>query len=298
MSFHLAQMIMHTFYLVTCVCIIFLAIRTSLLSDSSCRNIFLKVDTNQKKLLKLLIFYLSITLPLLIISLKILSAKWYWYIIAMEDGPIEYGTSIIYLLACILSFSISKGLYKQRHMLFSLLYFILSVGFIFICLEEVSWGQRIFNVQTPEALMKYNTQKELTLHNMWGRFILHGSYILIGFYGIFARLILPGKIKKRNTSLVNLFVPDYLLVFYFLPVFTLYIYFDYLSPLLVNWFGEIFMWGKGHFIHARDQEPVEFILALGFLFYMMINKYRQVIYEIPGIKVFTQSNQATDTVHS
>jgi hypothetical protein len=275
-----------------------LAVRTSLLSDSFCENIFLKLDTRQKKLIKLLIFFLSIALPLLIISLKILSAKWYWYIIAMEDGPVEYGTSIAYLLACILSFSISKGLYKQGQMFFTLLYVILSVGFIFICMEEVSWGQRIFHVQTPDAFMTYNTQKELTLHNMWGRQLLHGSYIIIGFYGIFARLILPGKIKKHYNSVVNLFVPDYLLVFYFLPVFILYVYYDYLSPLLVSWFGEIFMWGKGHFIHARDQEPVEFLLALGFLFFMMINKYRQVVYEISGSKVFAQSNQATDTLHS
>lgn len=32
--------------------------------------------------------------------------------------------------------------------------------------EEISWGQRIFNIQTPEALNSVNAQGELTVHNI------------------------------------------------------------------------------------------------------------------------------------
>jgi len=32
--------------------------------------------------------------------------------------------------------------------------------------EEISWGQRIFNIQTPKALENANVQKELTIHNL------------------------------------------------------------------------------------------------------------------------------------
>jgi hypothetical protein len=32
--------------------------------------------------------------------------------------------------------------------------------------EEISWGQRIFGIETPEALEEHNVQKELTLHNL------------------------------------------------------------------------------------------------------------------------------------
>lgn len=32
--------------------------------------------------------------------------------------------------------------------------------------EEISWGQRIFNVQTPEALAEINAQEELNVHNI------------------------------------------------------------------------------------------------------------------------------------
>jgi hypothetical protein len=32
--------------------------------------------------------------------------------------------------------------------------------------EEISWGQRIFNIETPEAIKQSNVQQELTIHNL------------------------------------------------------------------------------------------------------------------------------------
>lgn len=32
--------------------------------------------------------------------------------------------------------------------------------------EEISWGQRIFNIATPEALNEFNAQGEITVHNL------------------------------------------------------------------------------------------------------------------------------------
>lgn len=38
--------------------------------------------------------------------------------------------------------------------------------FLFGALEEISWGQRIFQIQTPEVIAEPNLQGEMTLHNM------------------------------------------------------------------------------------------------------------------------------------
>jgi hypothetical protein len=38
-------------------------------------------------------------------------------------------------------------------------------------LEEISWGQRIFNIETPQFLKNINMQKEITIHNLK---IFHG----------------------------------------------------------------------------------------------------------------------------
>ena len=38
--------------------------------------------------------------------------------------------------------------------------------------EEISWGQRIFHIQTPEALAEINMQDEINIHNLN---IFHGK---------------------------------------------------------------------------------------------------------------------------
>lgn len=42
----------------------------------------------------------------------------------------------------------------------------LAVIAFFGAAEEISWGQRIFNIQTPEALARVNVQEEITVHNI------------------------------------------------------------------------------------------------------------------------------------
>lgn len=42
----------------------------------------------------------------------------------------------------------------------------LAVVFFFGAGEEISWGQRVFNIQTPEVLHEINAQDEITVHNI------------------------------------------------------------------------------------------------------------------------------------
>lgn len=42
----------------------------------------------------------------------------------------------------------------------------LALLFFFGAGEEISWGQRIFNIQTPEAIEQQNGQEELNVHNL------------------------------------------------------------------------------------------------------------------------------------
>lgn len=46
-----------------------------------------------------------------------------------------------------------------------------SAGMLFVGMEEIAWGQKLFTFQTPAALQNLNKQQELTLHNLPG---LHG----------------------------------------------------------------------------------------------------------------------------
>ena len=235
---------------------------------------FLEILLRKKGILKTLIFLFPIVFVCCIIIIKDISPMWYRVLVSYEDSPIEYATSIFYFFSFGLSFSIATTFLKRKLFLYSLLYLLLSIGFIFVGGEEISWGQRIFSIETPDFLMTHNYQEEMNLHNI-SFFPLHTLYTIIGFYGAFAWLIIPNKIKAGHISKVNLFVPGCSLFFYFFTVFALYLYYDYLSFIAVSLFGGQWGWGNGHFIDGKDQEAAEFLLSCGFLFFVLINKYRQ-----------------------
>jgi hypothetical protein len=94
-----------------------------------------------------------------------------------EDGIVEMFTAISYFLtACLLFylFIISKSdnnkyFLRTKRNLFFLFFGLLCILFAG---EEISWGQRIFNIENPDFFQKYNRQHELNLHNLS---ILHGS---------------------------------------------------------------------------------------------------------------------------
>ncbi|MEW6401722.1 MAG: hypothetical protein AB1649_07980 [Chloroflexota bacterium] len=47
-----------------------------------------------------------------------------------------------------------------------LVYLGLALVFFFLAAEEISWGQRIFNLATPQALEQQNDQGEINIHNL------------------------------------------------------------------------------------------------------------------------------------
>ncbi len=48
----------------------------------------------------------------------------------------------------------------------NIFYLLLSLFFLLAFLEEISWGQRIFGVETPAIFAKYNHQEEINIHNL------------------------------------------------------------------------------------------------------------------------------------
>jgi len=85
---------------------------------------------------------------------------------AQEDGLVEYSTAIMLFSISILClyrlFTIQKGktmTWKIGTLLFALL-------FLFGAGEEISWGQRIFNVASTEFFIENNAQGETNLHNL------------------------------------------------------------------------------------------------------------------------------------
>ncbi len=107
-----------------------------------------------------------------------------------EDGLVETAGAIFWLLSAILIFTIllknrrNANLLKYRNIIFLFLAF----AFLFAFLEEISWGQRIFNITTPQFVQEINAQGETTIHNLY----------------IFQDVTMDGEIKIHRTSPITI----------------------------------------------------------------------------------------------
>jgi hypothetical protein len=91
-------------------------------------------------------------------------------VINREDGVIEGGTALFFLIASVSSAVLA---WKSPSRMRRLFCGVLAVGF-FLCMgEEMSWGQHLFGWKTPEAVSKVNVQAETNLHNLSGYFADH-----------------------------------------------------------------------------------------------------------------------------
>lgn len=84
-------------------------------------------------------------------------------VLCAEDGPVEYLTALSYLVASCLF--LRAGMSSSTR---SVWYWAYALLFFAVAGEEISWGQRLFDVATPEALVQVNVQGELNLHNVDG----------------------------------------------------------------------------------------------------------------------------------
>lgn len=229
--------------------------------------------------LERLVLWTAALLPLgflaLLVVAKLVAPGGYLYL-AREDGPVEWLTFLVYLAALPFALALARRLVQAQQPLLALLFGLLAFGMFLVAMEEISWGQRVFGVPTPDGLAGINQKQELNFHNIGG-FPLHVAFIAVGFYGAFARLLAPVSLKRRYPLAAELLTPPAFLFLYFFVPMMLYAYYEYLyhrhlAPLGMDW--ETF-WAEGHFVIGKDQEPIELLLALGFLLFVAWNWYRR-----------------------
>jgi hypothetical protein len=97
----------------------------------------------------------------------------------------EWIQFILYSMASVMGVvtwsALKKNIWRKERLIIALF----SIGCFFISLEELSYGQKIFNWQTPSLFIEYNLQQETNLHNSKG-LPLHLFFMAVGFYGGFA----------------------------------------------------------------------------------------------------------------
>lgn len=202
-------------------------------------------------------FFSSLLLILGFITVKLLFPSVYFDII-QEDALLETLQAIVYSLSACCSLVASLCFYHGKHTHFAKLFFIMSVTLALITLEEMSWGQRLFHLETPTFFEKNNRQHEISIHNLAPiHDTIHYVYIALGTLLTLCTLltsipsVLQGKLPWCSPLIQCM--PGVYTILYFLPLAMVYSALEYFRADV----GTILVW--------RDQEPVEFLLSLGFL---------------------------------
>ena len=226
--------------------------------------------------LKIVIFLIPIPLILGFIWLKIRWPEVYFNMI-QEDSCLENMQFLVYGAGAIMAVFFGHDAMKKGHFVNGLILLALGLMLALASLEEISWGQRLFMIASPEWFQKNNLQKEITLHNLRPvQEILARVYVLIGlffsFWWIPVRLLT--SIKKLNPNIKDtllLYRPGWYLMLYFAPTVAIYGYFvltENIGRKMLHWLGQKPI-RMGQFIIHRDQEPAELLLALGLLLFII-----------------------------
>ncbi len=133
---------------------------------------------------------------------------------------------------------------------------ILSLSLFFFALEEISWGQRILGIESPEFFMRYSDQQEINVHNVLQNRLPFDTGSAVGLVLFVFGVILPllGRIGRLRAGLNRMgLVPP--------PLRMMHSFF----------IGSLFTLDLRS---MRDEEVGEFLLALSLLLYLLLEYLR------------------------
>ena len=148
---------------------------------------------------KLIVSFLIITVVIGIYFFY--TNKDFYAYLVQEDGFFENLTSIFLFLSSFYLFYFFISNIKLKSIWWKMGIIIMIIGLFFGAGEEISWGQRIFHIESSKFFNENNSQKETNLHNM----IVDGvklnklifSNLLSIIFSIYF-LILPILWRKNN----------------------------------------------------------------------------------------------------
>lgn len=137
-----------------------------------------------------------------ILVASVLAASSFYYTqdfyknMVVEDSPFEYATAFVLLAISILFLVriIKHGKGRNRYWLALNIFIVLGAFFGFG--EEISWGQRIFSIESSEFFATQNMQAETNLHNLEvggvniNKLIFSQGLVLVfGFYFVLSQIL-------------------------------------------------------------------------------------------------------------
>lgn len=149
-----------------------------------------------------------------------------------EDSVIEWGTSLAIVAVAVLAAVVARTLWRDGRRAQAVAYAFLAVASVLAAGEEISWGQRLLGLETPEVLEEVNRQGEITFHNIGETLTAFNLLLFFGsLYGIAAEWIerrwhLAGRMADGD----RLYVPP----FFLSGLFAVMVGYRFVRTLLLN----------------------------------------------------------------
>jgi hypothetical protein len=171
--------------------------------------------------LRILSLVESVLVPLLFVVFVVLYRldPEYYLSLTKEDRAVEWATFGFLLASGVLGLALAVRLLKTRRG--SVLFFgIFGVSCVLFALEEISWGQRIFRILSPEFFLENSSQREINIHNVFqkrsGLKTKHIAGLTLFIYGVCLPWLGAHPKVKGLLTRYGLVVPPRALSFSFL----------------------------------------------------------------------------------
>lgn len=152
-----------------------------------------------------------------------------------EDGLGEWLQFALFCIATISGMVITVRLARSGSRFYAALFAMFALMMFFCAGEEISWGQRILGLETPESILESNKQKELNLHNVGNTLTYMRLVMLAGSAAGASAWLVNRKLRIERfiPRADELFIPPLFLSSVFL-VMVVYRLFRYATPTLSN----------------------------------------------------------------
>ena len=179
----------------------------------------------------------------------------YYYYINKEDKLIEWLTFACLVITGLLSFVMAYRAYKagRKYIWF---YLVFGIACIVLGFEEISWGQRVFQIESSEFFLENSDQQEINVHNVINEWFdvrtKHVAAFVLFIYGV----VLP--LLALNPKINTFFQKIYLIV----PPLFLILGFSLGAFLTLDIFS------------GKEEEVAEFFLSLSLLLFIILENLK------------------------
>ncbi len=139
--------------------------------------------------------------------------------LSKEDRFFEISQVVVLLAGSGLSAWFGRDFWKKEKRKLAGLFFIFALGFFFVAGEEISWGQRIAEIEPSAKIQEINYQGEYTLHNLN---VVHHQVFEVYLVLSFLALVLPLLTLVKPLRRFHDIVPSIYLTGFFLAAFSVY----------------------------------------------------------------------------